>query len=1067
VVVVDQIALDSTIGLKMKKTSCEKKALRKQNVLEAFFSGPEDKRTTRIEISDRLQLMFCSFKRKVRVGSDIKIVSLKTGNIVQTIPPQSKYSEIAKKDQDKDESFSFLQANRKKMERSEGDDFIERDHVVTFNTIDLDCFASPGSCETNSQSDKIHVVTAHASGLMKEWFVGLNLFESGVPEDEIPMEQEQNQVITVQLRRTWRSFHQSPMTIVKFSESSAMQGFVASGGTSDSTIKVWDLNNGYCTHSFKLKSGKVSCVAFHCMTISKKTCYYLLGSGDLSNTIQIFDLEKSTRIANLEGHISSVTALAFLNETTMISTSRDKILITWNLETFVAVKKMPVFESIEDVIVRTFGKKTQVAITVGQDGMIKLIDPLTGRLHASTQTSSHGTSFPLKQVLALEDEIISISDQNHITFHSVVYSGGEMSIKTERQLVGELDQVLSVKFIGDDSQHLVVASNSPLLKIYCLNNRNSCQLFSGHADIILNIEVVSWNRNLFISSSKDNSVKIWRFTLNPNDKSFDASILYTGAGHFRSVTAVAVANKATSEFFISGSEDSVVKVWKTPKSVLEENDKKEVGQLISMSSLQAHEKDVNSISISPNDQFVATGSKDKTCKVWSIDLKSKQMKLMATLRGHRKTIWSTDFSPVDKILLTASGDCSIRIWSLTDFGCLRTMSANDSAVYVFAKFISNGTQVIASSTDALLRVFSVKTAELTLTVDPILHSEVVTDMNISKFTSVKKNQVIEDVNAEDNEDDDQRIWSLDFDPKEDTLVFGSGSKIFFFEDSTSSAKDDFLSKKDKQIVFDQKLQNLLKEEKYGKALHVAINLEQPGRCLDILRRISLTHPREGEIMDADEEPDTNKLYGFKKLEKLLESLRDDQLFYLLKLSALNWNTNSKHYMLAQTVMKVCLPRVIAEILKNEDQDLSSLTSLVEAMICFTERHEARIKKQCTSSHLVNFLSQNVMKALPIQDLSLEEPTQTKAEVNDRVTDEVVADVPCHDVMDQTEQKETNEDDIIETNEEDDDDLSSGEEMEIPKRRILGELSEKQQRKKMMAKMKAIKQRGRKKTHDRL
>ena len=1046
--------------------SVEKKALKKHNVLEPFFSGPEDKRTTKIEVNDRLGLMFCSFKRKARVGSDVKIVSLKTGNIVQTIPPQAKYCESSKKDKVEDETFSFLQINRKKMERpADGEDFMERDHVVTFNTIDMESFISDENmCDKVSESDKIHVVTAHASGLLKEWFVGITVSDAVTSEiPELDDLQEERQVISVQLKKTWRSFHQSPMTIVRFSESARLRGFVASGGTSDSTIKVWDLNQGFCTHSLKLKAGAVSCLTFHCMTLGKKATYYLIGSGEMSNSIQIFDLEQSTRVANLEGHMSTVTSFGFLDKTTMLSTSRDKIMITWNLETFTPIKKIPVFESIEDVILRTFGKKTQVAITVGQEGMIKLIEPLTGKVHASAQTSSHGIAFPLKQVLALDDEIISVSDQNHITFHSVVYSGGQLSIHVERQLVGELDQVLSVKYIGDKSEHLVVASNSPLIKIFSLKNRNSCQVFSGHQEIVLNIQVIPWNRNLFISSSKDNSVKIWRFSVNEEKCSFDACILYSGSGHFRPVTAVCIANKVTSDFFISGSEDSIVKVWKTPSSVFDdESDANSVQSLISLSSLKAHEKDVNSISISPNDQLVATGSKDKTCKVWSIDLKTKQMSLLTTLRGHKKTIWSTDFSPVDKILLTASADCSIRIWSLSDFACLRTMSGDNSSVYVFAKFMSNGTQVIASSTDALIRVFSVKTAELTLTVDPVLHAQVVTDMNQTNFKAVKKNQITEDSNAEDNNDDDQRIWTLDFDSKEEHLVFGSGSRIFIFEDCTSAAKHDFLSKKDSQIVFDQKLQNLLKDKKYGKALKVAINLDQPGRCLDILRQVSLSHPGD-DVKNVDEEDASEKVYGFKKLEKLLESLRDDQLFYLMKLASLKWNTNSRHCMLAQMIMKTCLPRIIKELLDNDfNQDMSSLTNMVEAMICFTERHETRMRKQCVSSQLINFLSQDVMKALPVQDLSLEEKEEVPARSSvTREEPRKTRNEPMEVTVDDKEEPE-------QTEEDDFGDLSSGEETELPQRRILGELSEKQQKKKLLAKMKAMKEtKARKrKTHNR-
>ena len=1023
--------------------------------------------------------MFCSFKRKSKVGSNVKIVSLKTGNIIQTIPPSNKYTVSSKKDGSEKETFSFIQSKKKKMLAPDVEDYdlMARDHVITFNTIDLMSFKTTEELSEDGSDpfDRIHVVTGHASGLMKEWFVSeeTETVEEGQDETDIPLKSSDMTRIKVTLKRTWRSFHQSPITVVKFSELPYIQGFVASGGSSDSIIKVWDLNQGFCTHSLRLKSGTISTLSFHSMILSKARRYFMIGSGDISNEIQVFDLETSQKTATLEGHQSTVTSIVFINETTMISTSRDKIMITWNLETFTAVKQFPIFESIEDVIIRTVGSNSQVAITVGNEGMIRLVNPSTGKILASAKTSSHGVSFPLKQIAACGEQIVSVSDQNHIAFHSVVSSEDEISILTERQLVGELDQVLCAKFIGDKQEHLVVASNSPLIKIYSLKNRNSCQVFAGHDDIVLSIHDVSWNRNLFISSSKDNSIKIWKFSVDEKNNTFDAIVLSSGSGHFRSVTAVSVCKKIASGFMLSGSEDSFVKVWRIPKSLIQGNVNEVTPgqQLVSMASVKVHDKDVNSIAVAPNDQLIATGSKDKTCKLWSIDSKSKQLSLITTLRGHKRTVWSIDFSPVDKILLTASADCTMKIWSLSDYSCLRTMSVDKSSVYLFAKFISNGTQVIASSSDALVRVFSVKTAELVLTLDPVSHARVVTDLSPSTFRTAKKNQITEDANAEDaDEEDDDRIWSLDFNSNEKVLVFGSGPRVFLFEDNTSEAENEFQTKRNQQVIYDQKLQNLLQGKKYDKALKVAINLDQPGRCLDILREISLTHV-DDQIRDDDDEDEDNgdkteRLFGMKKLENLLDSLRDDQLYYLLNQAAMKWNTNSKNCIFAQVVMKVCLPRVIKEVIKDDSsQDLSTLAPMIEAMICFTERHEARLKKQLVSNHLLQFLGESVMKSLPMQDLSLGEKIDMETEEL-RTPINLVA--PQANV---TPRKETIEIRTKITEQQrksfvdvDDgfDDLSSGEETELPKRQILGEEDEKTRMKKLMKKKLGMKKFGRKK-----
>lgn len=82
---------------------------------------------------------------------------------------------------------------------------------------------------------------------------------------------------------------------------------------------------------------------------------------------------------------------------------------------------------------------------------------------------------------------------------------------------------------------------------------------------------------------------------------------------------------------------------------------------------RAHEKDINALAVSPNDKLFASGSQDKTIKIWN----THDLTVATTLKGHKRGVWSLEFSKVDKILASSSGDKTIRLWSMTDYTCLK------------------------------------------------------------------------------------------------------------------------------------------------------------------------------------------------------------------------------------------------------------------------------------------------------------------------------------------------------------------------------------------------------------
>ena len=67
---------------------------------------------------------------------------------------------------------------------------------------------------------------------------------------------------------------------------------------------------------------------------------------------------------------------------------------------------------------------------------------------------------------------------------------------------------------------------------------------------------------------------------------------------------------------------------------------------------------VLSVAISPDGQWVVSGSKDRSIQFWSVA--SGQAQFM--LQGHKNSVISIDLARSGSYLASGSGDCQARIW---------------------------------------------------------------------------------------------------------------------------------------------------------------------------------------------------------------------------------------------------------------------------------------------------------------------------------------------------------------------------------------------------------------------
>ncbi|XP_069876074.1 transducin beta-like protein 3 isoform X1 [Dipodomys merriami] len=683
--------------------------------------------------------------------------------------------------------------------------------------------------------------------------------------------------------RLWKAVHTAPVAAMAFDPTSTL---LATGGC-DGAVRVWDVVRHYGTHHFRGSPGVVHLVAFH-----PDPTRLLLFSSAADSAIRVWSLETRLCLALLTSHYSAVTSLAFSADGhTMLSSGRDKICTVWDLRSCQATRTVPVFESVEAVVllpeepVPALGVKNSGLhfLTAGDQGILRVWEATSGQcVYTQPQPPGPGRELTHCSLARGAGLLLSVTADHNLLLYEA------RSLQLRKQFAGYNEEVLDVRFLGPKDSHVVVASNSPCLKVFELQTL-ACQILHGHTDTVLALDVFrkGW---LFASCAKDQSVRIWRM-----NKAGQVDCVAQGSGHTHSVGTIS-CSRLKDSFLVTGSQDCTVKLWPLPEALLSQSTDAggSPALLQAQTTQRCHDKDINSVAISPNDKLLATGSQDRTAKLWSLP----QCRLLGVFSGHRRGLWCVQFSPMDQVLATASADGTVKLWALQDFSCLKTFEGHDASVLKVA-FVNRGTQLLSSGSDGLVKLWTIKNNECVRTLDA-------------------------------HED---KVWGLHCSRLDDHALTGGGdSRVILWKDVTEAEQAEEQAKREEQLVKQQELDNLLHERRYLRALGLAISLDRPHTVLTVIQAIR----RDPEACE--------------KLEATVLRLRRDQKEALLRF-CVTWNTNSRHCHEAQAVLGVLLRHEAPEELLAYE----GVRAVLEALLPYTERHFQRLSRTLQAATFLDFL----------------------------------------------------------------------------------------------------------------
>jgi WD40 repeat protein/tRNA A-37 threonylcarbamoyl transferase component Bud32 len=165
--------------------------------------------------------------------------------------------------------------------------------------------------------------------------------------------------------------------------------------------------------------------------------------------------------------------------------------------------------------------------------------------------------------------------------------------------------------------------------------------------------------------------------------------ILTLSGHTASVRSVAFSPDGIR--LATGSADRTVRVWDA-----------RTGRLLQL--FEGHVDRVNKVEFSLDGRWLASASADWTIKLWDLTRGHEE----GTIRGHSGEVHSVAFSPDRTRLVSGSADRTLRVWDATTGQELHTLRGHNAEVTCVA-FSPDGTRLASVCNEGLVKIWDATT----------------------------------------------------------------------------------------------------------------------------------------------------------------------------------------------------------------------------------------------------------------------------------------------------------------------------------------------------------------------
>lgn len=270
--------------------------------------------------------------------------------------------------------------------------------------------------------------------------------------------------------------------------------------------------------------------------------------------------------------------------------------------------------------------------------------------------------------------------------------------------VGHTDSVLAVAF-SPNSKLLVSGSSDETVSLWNADTGELIRTREEHTGPVNAVAFTPNGERFWSAGNEDGAICSWHSI----DGGEDAKMAYMPTDVF-TATAFSFGGETSARAFDSFSDEAIVKAFSKAGRKVE-------GGFVRLTGIYQgghsgfisteHTDSVNVLALYASGKTVVTGSADKTIQLWNIedlwDIEDTDpTKLLHTLTGHAGGITAMDFSVNGKLLASGSTDKTVRLWDVATGQHLHSLTRHAAEIRAVAFLGDKALAGTASARDKAL-----------------------------------------------------------------------------------------------------------------------------------------------------------------------------------------------------------------------------------------------------------------------------------------------------------------------------------------------------------------------------